>query len=139
MYEFLDHTADLAVRVYAPTLPELFKNCALTMFDIIKPQCQFRAAVSRTVSQSGPQLEILLVDWLRELLSVFAADRFLPVQYNIDLEERDGQWVLTGSYSAAQWEDAYCRVAREVKAVTHHGTQIEEGLNGFTAVIIFDV
>ena len=34
-YEFLEHTADVAVRVYGATLKELFTSAALAMFAVL--------------------------------------------------------------------------------------------------------
>ncbi|UCG94894.1 MAG: archease, partial [Candidatus Aerophobus sp.] len=34
-YEFINHTADLGIRVWGESIEELFKNAAYSMFDTI--------------------------------------------------------------------------------------------------------
>jgi len=34
-FEFIEHTADVGIRVYADTLEDLFRNAALVLFEMI--------------------------------------------------------------------------------------------------------
>ena len=64
---YIDHTGDAGIVVQAASPVELFRDCALAMFQIIYPGQIDDNTVQHTISLSAPETDQLLVNWLSEL------------------------------------------------------------------------
>ncbi|HEX3726777.1 MAG TPA: archease, partial [Pirellulales bacterium] len=72
MYEVFEHTADLGLRVRAADPSALFANAALGLFSLIAPNRNtIRSVEQVTFAMRGEALDLLLFDWLAELLYVY--------------------------------------------------------------------
>ena len=135
-YEVLEHTADVGLRVYARSLPELFANAGLGLMALaIEPQ-RFNEKERIPLSVTGSDIEQLLVNWLSEIL------------YYMDTEG----WAFTGfaitecsatAITAAGWGERRHPAERShavaVKAVTYHQLSVRETADGFEATVYFDI
>lgn len=81
----VEHTADLALRIFAQGLDELFVNAAQAMFSQIEPRGteQGTAPVEREVRVQGLDRESLLVNWLNELLYLHETRREVYSDFTI--------------------------------------------------------
>jgi SHS2 domain-containing protein len=131
-YQEIEHTADRAIRAYGRDLPELFANAAYGMFDLLTDVEGLRSTVEREVSLEAPDLETLLVDWLRELLYLHEVNGEVYKEFEIGtLSPTRLKAVVKGGKVFAPRLD--------IKAVTYHGLKIEETEEGYRATIVFDV
>lgn len=139
IYELIEHTADIGVRIRAKDLKGLFQNAARAMFDIIaekRPQTKDRRPQTKKIylKQKADDLEELFVNWLNELLSLSAAKELIFFDFKIDkLDERNIEAQAFG-YSIANY-----KLNTEIKAATYHQLKIKEDKNGWEAELIFDV
>ncbi len=67
-YQEIEHTADVALHVRATTFAELLRQAALGMFALMCDTGAVAADRSVPVSVSGADRELVLVNWLSELL-----------------------------------------------------------------------
>ncbi|MBU0896652.1 MAG: archease, partial [Candidatus Omnitrophica bacterium] len=67
-FEFIEHTADIGVRVYGKSLEDLFQNCAQTLFSLLIDHKPAEKIEERIILEAETQEE-LLVTWLNELIS----------------------------------------------------------------------
>ncbi|NLE76562.1 MAG: archease, partial [Chloroflexi bacterium] len=67
-FEETAHTADLALRLQAATLPGLFAAAARGMFSLMADLTPVQPRVKRALEVTGLDAEMLLVEWLNELL-----------------------------------------------------------------------
>lgn len=138
-YEFLPHTADVAVKVYGGSLKELFTSAALAMFSILVTKKKNRAKVALKeihIKKKAELLEDLLKAWLDELLFHFSTEgRVLHRIKSLDVEE--------GAFEAKVLLECFDResyeMKDEIKAVTYHELKVERVRNRWQAHIIFDV
>jgi SHS2 domain-containing protein len=130
-YEELQHTADVALRVWGRTLPELFVAAAEGMFALMgAPE---RLDSERELELEAEDLEALLVDWLNEL--IYLRDRYQELYSSFDVQV----WPSWRLHGVARGGKAKPQGAL-IKAATYHGLTIgrlEEG-EGFVAEIVFD-
>ncbi|MBU2266415.1 MAG: archease, partial [Candidatus Omnitrophica bacterium] len=84
-------------------------------------------------------IEELLITWLNELLSLFFAYRFLPVDYDIILEEREDYKVIKSRIKGANFDPYQNKIKMEIKAATYHDLKVEKNDSGWIAEVIFDV
>ena len=136
-YEIVEHTADVGLRAFGRDLKELFAHAAVGLFDLmvadlgtVRPE----QAVSLTVEAEN--IEELLADWLRELLYLCNAERWLFSKFEVlDIvpEWLEAKcWGETYDPSRHAWET-------EVKAVTYHRLCVEHVEEGWRAQVIFDI
>ena len=138
-YEFIEHTADIGIRVKGKGLEELFCNAALAVFDIIA----VAKSPSRRVTKSPKKILIklkadsrdeLFVDWLNELISLSAIKELIFSYFKIKKIEDN---ILEAEVSGQNIKNY--QVKTEIKAATYHQLRIEEVAGGWQAEVIFDV
>ena len=135
-YELFDHTADLGLRVFAPTLDELFAVAAagLTAMVVDFP-ANIRPAVERRFEIAGDDREYLLFDWLKALLFAFEEDRFVPARCELVVTDTGLEAVARGE----PFDPSRHGLGREVKAITYHGLSVSKTASGWQAEVIVDI
>ncbi|PIQ89838.1 MAG: hypothetical protein COV72_01365 [Candidatus Omnitrophica bacterium CG11_big_fil_rev_8_21_14_0_20_42_13] len=136
-YEFLEHTADIGIRLNSRSLQELFKNAALAMFDIIaerKSESGNRGLEKLTLKQEAENKEELLVNWLNELLSLSSVKEIIFTDFKIDKLSETALEAAAFSRPVADFT-----VNTEIKAATRHELKIEKTGSLWQAEVIFDV
>jgi len=134
-YEIVEHTADLAVRAFAPDLPGLLEQAARGMIDLMlgeipPPEREIE------VAGEGASAEELLVDCLREVLLLIDLEGLVPVAVKV-LEAGEGRarcQVGVVSVSAAR-----AALEQAIKAVTYHGIDVRAAAEGLEVEVVFDV
>lgn len=130
-YEEIDHTADWAFRVTAPTLPELYTNAALAIF-ALEGAIDAQSTLTRRVSVEGMDREALLVNWLNELL--FLQETKHETYQKFELE------AFSDTALQATIHGAEARpTTKFIKAVTFHNLVITQTENGWETTIVVDV
>jgi SHS2 domain-containing protein len=156
MFEQFDHTADLGLRVRAGTLEELLAEAGrglLAMIvanpDAVKP------VQSKTIVITADEPELLLFDWLSELLYAFESEKLLLAEFDLHLIGQDsscrqprpeapaGQvlpYKLTALCRGEPMDNARHEMDHEVKAITYHGLRAEKQPDGtWFAEVIVDI
>ena len=136
-YEIVEHTADVGLRAFGKDLKELFANAAYGLFDLIVADLgTVRPEQTVSLTVEAQDVEELFADWLRELLYLCNAERWLFSKFEV-LE------IDSGRLEAKCWGEVYdpSRHAweMEIKAVTYHQLRVERVEAGWSAQIIFDI
>lgn len=126
-YQILDHTADKGLAVEAASLPDLFETAAQGLFRLMIDPAQYPSTEQVAITLHAPDLEMLMVKWLNELLYHFEVRRWLFSRYEgVEVQQADGRWRLTAQAhyrpiepQQLEWEGA------PVKSVTYHGLRME--------------
>ncbi len=129
-YRFLDHTADLGVEAWAPTLDAAFEEAARGVFAYVLEPTRVDAVGEVQVEVTGRDAEELLLNWLDELLFVQQTELVAFEGYHVDeLENRPGDdddaWHLTARVTGEDYDASKHGHIHEVKAVTYHGLLVE--------------
>ena len=131
-FEEIEHTADVAIRVWGQDLAALFANAAFGMTALLTNIEDVVATTKATIELEAEDVEILLVDWLSELL--FLGERDDVVYMRIDrLEIAPNRLKATVRGGPVQERHAH------IKAVTFSELQIKRTDRGYETVIVFDV
>lgn len=143
-YEILEHTADIGLKIYGRTLPELFVHSALGLvaLAIEAPNAAPGIAQDATsgervpLSAHGNDLEDLLVNWLSEVLYYMDAEGWLFYDFRIlRCEDTNIEGEGWGHRSPIAGRSR----AVAVKAVTYHQISVRETAEGWEAVVYFDI
>ncbi len=132
-YENLEHTADVMIRAYGSTLEECFENAAYGMMDQILDATSVVARVEEEFSVEGGSREDLLYNFLSEVLFIFDARRLALSVFHVTLQ--DG--MLKCRASGERFDRERHSPKQEIKAVTYHMLQVNEGEPSIT--VLFDV
>lgn len=140
MYEFFDHTADLGLRISAGNLNDLFADAGRGFTAMITggPMPAGEVAVA-SIELAGDELELLLFDWLRELLDRFERRHELFGEFQVDLVEEAGAWRLSAQCRGVIADATRMELEHEVKAITYHGLLVEQTDNGWRGEVIVDI
>jgi SHS2 domain-containing protein len=131
-FEEIEHTADLALRVYGQNMRELFTNAAHGMFALIAEASLEGPAREHKVSLEAMDYEGLLVDWLNELIYLHEVEGETYSQFAIEtLSPTKLEAHVTGGPTKNK--------TKAIKAATFHDLAIEETPNGLATTIVFDV
>lgn len=134
MYEPIEHTADVGMRVRAASLEELFCAAARALYSIVFDDLSgIGGGVRRSVEIAGTDPSLLLFDWLNELLYLSAAERVV-------LDDIEVTLTPGGLEALATAGDAADRQPRlEVKAITYHHLAVRAEEGTWVAEFIVDV
>jgi SHS2 domain-containing protein len=130
-YLEIEHTADWALKVWAPDLAGLIEQASQGMAALSGVALKSSLRMERRLYVEGYDPEHLLVNFLSEILFIgeeegIGFDRFDLKLDNLHLEAR-----LSGAPIASQ--------QKEIKAVTYHDLQVQTTSRGVEAMIVFDV
>lgn len=130
-YEELAHTADWALRVWAPDLEALFQISAVGMYELSGLKFEVDGGIPVVFSIDAPDSEGLLVAFLSELL--FFIEMENKVVENLSLK-REGNSLKVHGIGKGILDRK-----KEIKAVTYHNLNIQQTEFGFETVVVFDV
>ena len=149
-WQVFDHTADLGLRVEAPTREALFEEAgrAFTALIVEAPDVTVRPRERLDVALTAADPADLLFDWLHALLVAFEVRHLLLSRFAVTLDdfgeldevaEREGGLRLRASAWGERVDPARHRLVREVKAITYHGLWLRPEGAGWAAEVIVDV
>ena len=131
-FEELEHTADVAIRVWGANLAELFANAARAMACQLANSTDVARTVMREIELTEDDGETLLVAWLSELLYLGERDECVFVGFDV-------REIGAGRLRAVVWGGPVGEYRRYIKAVTFSDLAIQRTENGYEAVVVFDV
>jgi SHS2 domain-containing protein len=136
-YELFDHTADLGIRLFAPTLPDLVRAAGAGLYGAIGELVPAGSGGREERFEfSGGDLPELLRDCLAELLLVFERDHRIVVGLEVERFEA-GRLTVRGESRPLDRDRSL--LDREVKAVTYHGLFVTRVDDGYRAEFIVDI
>jgi SHS2 domain-containing protein len=137
-YNFIDHTADIAVEVKADSLEELFIASALAFRESVMDFQQQDSIDAYKISLNSHSLESLLVNFLNELNFRLTYKR--KIFNNIrDLEifKKDDSWNLECILNETDIDED--KIKTEIKSVTYHQMEIKKIKGEYSTRIVFDI
>ncbi|HTM54392.1 MAG TPA: archease [Pirellulales bacterium] len=135
-YETFDHTADLGLRVRAPDLATLFIDAARGLFSmIVREPGTVRPADAVSIELDASALDLLLFDWLSELVYLYETRHLLLGEFDVQLSESHLTAIARGEPVDRQRHE----LEHEVKAITYHGLKVEQTSHGWLAEVIVDI
>lgn len=120
-FEYFEHTADVGIRAWGPTLSDAFAAAAeglvAYMVDVSKAR---RVGEAALVVEAGSD-DRLLHRFLEEVLYLFETEHWVITKVDVALEP--GRLVATLHGEA--WDEARHGHVHEVKAITFHDLHVQ--------------
>lgn len=141
-YQFLDDIAiaDVAFAAYAPNLSELFQECARATTEVMLEDLdQLVRRESRSLDLADEELEMLLFDFLQELVYYKDADELLLLPERVEVSLKDGGYRLRAKLSGERIAPERHSLNADVKAVSLHQFRVEPSGDGWQAAVVLDI
>jgi len=137
--EFLDHTADVALRATGETLEATFEEVARGLFETMAAIRAIQPVETHSVDVRAPSLEALLVAWLADLLVQKDLGGLVFSRFDVNIESDEDGYTLHGIARGEPLDPSRHRPGCEVKGITLLGLCIERIPGGWAAQCVFDV
>ena len=141
-YRFLEEigTADIAFEATGRDLPELFKDAAdATMNVMIDNLDAIEPRETRHIELPNDQIDMLLFDFLQELIFFKDAERLLLRVGNVRIDEKNKKYLLRAEVAGEHLDNARHQQRADVKAVTLHDFSVEKKDDDWRATVLLDI
>jgi SHS2 domain-containing protein len=132
-HEVRQHTSEIQLHIRAGWLGDLLAEAgrALGEVQLAGANCAPGGPV-RSICVTSSDREALLVDWLNELIFLADIDRWVALDFSIDLVD-DTEVRARASGVTLEWAPS------RAKAATLHGLRVDDVPGGLDANVILDV
>ncbi len=139
-YTFLEAiaVADCAVDVAGEDLDDLFATAARALADLMADPSTVATTVDRTVTLEAPSLDLLLYDWLAELIYLKDREEIIFTAAEVRVEE-GVPCRLEARLRGGLIDRARTALRADAKAVTFHQFALERGPRGWRARVVIDI
>jgi SHS2 domain-containing protein len=127
----IEHTADVALRVWGQDLQDLFVNAASGLTWLLSDPATVDPISSTSFDLDGYDTETLLVTWLGELLYLYERDGIVFTSFSLEVTPTH----LKGTARGGRSQEA----RQHIKAVTFSELDIQHTERGLETVLVFDV
>jgi SHS2 domain-containing protein len=139
-YHFVEEIAlaDCAIDVEGADLADLFETAALALAEVMVDPATVPTTARRTIALDAAALDLLLYDWLSEL--IFRKDRDAEVytRTRVDISG-SGPFRLAAEVEGGILDPAHAELRSDPKAVTFHQFTLERSDGGWRARIVIDI
>ena len=141
-YDYLEDigTADIAFEATGRDLPELFTAAAdATMNVMIDNLEAIEPRETRRIALKNDAIDMLLFDFLQELIYFKDADRLLLRIREVGVDEKEDAYSLSATAAGEPLDPARHQQRADVKAVTLHDFRVEKTNGRWKASVLLDI
>lgn len=146
-YRPVDHTADIAIEVEAADRETLFVEALRGMTDVITDVGYVRPCREARLEATAAALDLLLVEWLSEVLYLFESEGVLLSGAEAEIREESRQETReeAGGFRIAaiargeRYDAERHPLRTQIKGVTYHGLELGRRGGAWRARVIFDI
>jgi SHS2 domain-containing protein len=133
-FEEISHTADVKIRVHAPTLEALFSETFKALMQVMYGTDR-SGGIIKEIRIESSDIESLLADFLSEVLFVSEVEGLVFSDGDIRIDGLS----LTAELTGEPFDPVRHSGGSEVKGISYSGLAITHGAKGYKLDIIFDV
>jgi SHS2 domain-containing protein len=139
-YEVLEDVAlaDCALDLEARDTNDLFETAAIALAELMVEPATLEMSTERTIALSAPGLDLLLYDWLSELIYRKDRDQEVFPQTRVRVSGR-GPFRLEADVRGGIIDRARTALRADPKAVTFHQFRVTAVDGGWRARIVIDI
>lgn len=131
-FKIIEHMADIGIAASGTTLSEAFASAAAGLFSIITDISKIRETQRRMLEVSGPDIEVLLFNWINELIYIFDVDHMLFNRFEVTYLE---ETLLTAVCHGEKYDPAVHALLKEVKSATLHKLEVDRASNKVQVIL----
>jgi SHS2 domain-containing protein len=139
-YEVLDTiaVADCALSIEGDSLADLFETAARALAELMVDPATVEPSVERTVTLEAPSVDLLLYDWLAELIFLKDSERLVMTRAEVEVDGAT-QGRLRARCVGGLIDRGRTTLRNDPKAVTFHQFTVEPRGAGWQARVIIDI
>lgn len=139
-YKYLEDVAvaDIAFEAKGKTLEELFVSCAEALENCMADLKSVRNKERRHLIKKSESADMLLYDFLSELIFLKDTDQILFSKFSIKIK-KNKNFELEATMFGEKIDSKRHKLEDDVKAVTMHDYKIEKTKSGFRTQILLDI
>ncbi len=141
-YRYLEKItiADVAFQAYGKSLDELFLSAwDATLNVMVSNIATIERKISKSISISNSAIELLLFDFLQELIFLKDAERLLLRIASLRIGEKGEIYKLKAIAAGEMIDSTHHELLVDVKAVTFYRFRVEQLARGWRATVTLDV
>ncbi len=138
-FKFLEHTADIMFEAYGKSLDELFEHAAMAVSESMIKTKDVKPKTAKTVKLQNVKLEMLLFDFLSELLYYKDAEQLVFSAFSVKVGQKNGKYLLQAELKGDKLNMKTQEFRNDVKAITLHLFEVKREKAGWTARVIVDI
>jgi SHS2 domain-containing protein len=138
-FEYVDHTADVAVRAWGNGVEEAFSEAARGLFAVMITLDRVAPHERFEVSLKEKTLEELLVEWLAVLLAQKEISHLVFSRFDVAIRECGRALCLSGAAWGEPLDVSRHEPGCEVKGVGRVGLHVQRDPTGWSAQFVLDV
>jgi SHS2 domain-containing protein len=141
-YHYLEEigTADIAFEATGRDLPELFSDAADATTNVMIDNIEaIQPRQTRRIELSNDKLDMLLFDFLQELIFLKDAERLLLRIQEVQIDDRDKMYLVKATAKGETLDAERHHQRADVKAVTLHNFVVEQADGGWKARVLLDI
>lgn len=123
-YEYFEVTAEVGIRAWGDTLERAFAEAARALFELMVNTQSVRPQRSVNISHSAETLELLVADWLNQLILARDRDGLVFSEFRTAIASRNSGFRLSGEARGEPLDRARHDPRIDVKAATYHGLKV---------------
>ena len=131
--------ADAAFRAEEADLEELFRTAWRATLELMLPASRLETRERRLIELANPAVDLLLFDFLGELIYYKDAEGLLLDLESLALGGGPGGYHLAAVAAGEAADPARHELGLDVKAVTLHHLAVERVPRGWRATVVLDV
>ncbi len=134
MYQLIDHTADVGLKIWADSLPQLFAEAGYGFTSLIVSG-EIVPKENQIIELTADSIEELFHDWLNELNYLFLIHKKI---FNHFIILELSPTILKISTQGETYHNKHI-LHTEIKAVTYHQLYVKYEQNQWLAQVFFDL
>ena len=141
-YRYLEEigTADIAFEATGRDLPELFSDAADATTNVMIDNIEaIQPRQTRQIELSNDKLDMLLFDFLQELIFLKDAERLLLRIREVQIDNRDKMYLVKATAEGETLDVERHHQRADVKAVTLHNFVVEQTDCGWKTRVLLDI
>lgn len=131
-FEFLEHTADIKIKVSGRTLQDIFENAALAVSSYISAGTPIKPRKGKIIEVKGEDTASLLYSFVDELIYLLDAEHFAVAKASVFLRGNNLRAEVFG-------DDTTKYQLQHIKAATYADMSIHKIKEHWQAVFVLDV
>ena len=139
-FRFHDHTADITIECWAPTLETAFEEAAIATFEVILDASTVTPSEFKEIETPGYDMEELLVEWSGQLITLIDITGRFYSKFEVDSISKDNEeYVLKGRAIGETIDFDKHDTRTEVKAMTYADMKIDQQPDKTTLCFTLDL
>ncbi|MGH7304665.1 MAG: archease [Candidatus Rokuibacteriota bacterium] len=131
--------ADCAMDIEGDDLDDLFATAAAAVAELMVDPATVPLTVERQVRLTAPALDLLLYDWLSELIFLKDSERLVFPVASVTVRQHEAPCRLEARMAGGVIDRETTGLRADPKAVTMHQLAVERRARGWRARVVIDI